>query len=127
MAIAQLLALRSTCLRNQIGAVIAKQGRIISTGYNGVPSGLPHCTPDICNEDGPCTRTVHAEANAIVHAAKVGIKTDYATLYTTISPCLDCAKLIINAGIDTVIFDKPYRDSSPIKYLLDAGVAVYPT
>jgi dCMP deaminase len=93
-------------------------------GYNGAPSGMPHCDPEICNPDEPCTRTVHAEANAIAFAAKKGIETEGATLYTTASPCNDCAKLLINAGIKRVIFWERYRDASPMNLLMAAGVKV---
>ncbi|WP_455363559.1 deoxycytidylate deaminase [[Eubacterium] cellulosolvens] len=119
---AALVAERSTCLRSQVGAVIAREGRIISTGYNGTPSGMPHCTPTDCGPDHPCTKTVHAEANAIAFAARYGIKVEGSTLYTQISPCNDCAKLIINSGIRRVVFQDYYRDGQPLVLLADAGV-----
>lgn len=120
--IAQLVAKRGTCRRNQVGAVLASEGRIISIGYNGAPSGMPHCHPEVCDPTLPCTRTVHAEANTIAFAARKGIATEGATLYVTLSPCIDCAKLIINAGIKRVIYWEAYRDQKPLRLLDEAGV-----
>ena len=120
--IAQLVARRSTCLRLSVGAVLAQEGRIVSTGYNGAPAGLPHCEPETCGPDDVCVRTVHAEANVIAFAAKEGIQTMGATLYTTHSPCMECAKLIINAGIRRVVYWEEYRDPSPLELLERAGV-----
>lgn len=114
---------RSTCLRLQVGAVIVYDGRIISGGYNGAPSGMPHCTPETCGPDKPCTRTIHAEANAIAFAAKYGIAIERAGLWCTDSPCLDCAKLIINSGITSIVFLRQYRDVAPLKLLLDAKIS----
>jgi len=122
--IAKLVARRSTCLRSSVGAVLAREGRIVSMGYNGAPAGMEHCEPETCGPDGGCTRTVHAEANAIAFAAKTGIETDGSTLYTTHSPCNDCAKLLINAGIKRVIYWEKYRDPAPVNLLMAAGVAV---
>lgn len=113
---------RSTCLRLQVGAIIVREGRVISGGYNGAPAGQPHCTPDICSPDKPCTRTIHAEANSIAFAAKYGISTQNCGMYCTDSPCMDCAKLIINAGITSMVCLRPYRDEAPIDLLLKAGV-----
>ena len=122
--IAKLVARRSTCLRSSVGAVLAREGRIISMGYNGAPAGMPHCEPETCGPDGGCIRTVHAEANAIAFAAKTGIETDGSTLYTTLSPCNDCAKLLINAGIARVIYWEAYHDAEPLHLLRDTGVGV---
>lgn len=121
---AELVAQRSTCLRNQVGAVLARRGRIISTGYNGTPSNMPHCNARDCGPDHACTKTVHAEANAIAFAARYGIETEGATLYTQVSPCNDCAKLIINAGIYRVVYTDNYRDTSPLLMLEDAGIGI---
>jgi dCMP deaminase len=115
---------RSTCLRLQVGAIIVRDGRVISGGYNGAPSGMPHCTSDICGPDRPCTRTIHAEANAIAFAAKYGIATEDCGMWVTDSPCLDCAKLIINAGISSVVFLRAYRDTSSIPLLQEAKVNI---
>lgn len=118
---------RSTCERKQVAAIIEKDGRIISTGYAGAPSGLPHCIDVGCDigPDGGCIRTVHAEANAIAYAAKNGISTDGATMYCTSSPCINCAKLIVNAGIKKVLFKEYYRDTSGVQLLQEAGVECY--
>lgn len=118
----QLYQRRSTCLRLQVGAILVRDGRVISGGYNGAPSGMGHCTPETCGPDKPCARTIHAEANAIAFAAKYGIPTQDCGMWITDSPCLGCAKLIINSGISSVVFLRPYRDESPIELLLKAGV-----
>lgn len=136
--IAQLMARRSTCSRAQVGAVIARDGRIISTGYNGAPAGLPHCDHtcecdasegynfgqhrDFCPTVQPCTISVHAEANAIAFAAREGLATRGATMFTTLSPCVPCAQLIINAGIVKVLFAEWYRNNAGVRLLEDAGV-----
>lgn len=115
---------RSTCLRLQVGAIIVRDGRVISGGYNGAPAGMPHCTPDICGPDKPCTRTIHAEANAIAFAAKYGIATEDCGMWITDSPCIECAKLIINSGITSVTFLRPYRDQTPIELLIEARIHI---
>ena len=100
MGIAQQAATRSTCPRKHVGAVIVRDRTVLSTGYNGSIRGLPHCEDAGCvMEDGHCVTTVHAEANAILQAAKNGVSIDGAELYTTASPCWNCFKLIANAGI----------------------------
>lgn len=118
----QLYTRRSTCLRLQVGAIIVRDGRVISGGYNGAPAGMPHCTPDICGPDHPCTRTIHAEANAIAFAAKHGIATHDCGMWASDSPCIECAKLIINAGISSLVFLRAYRDEAPLLLLRNAGV-----
>lgn len=127
MRTATVISLRGTCERASVGAVIAREGRIISTGYVGAPSGLPHCTTVGCEvgNHGGCTRTVHAEANAISFAARAGTSTDGSKLYCTHSPCLECAKLIINAGIIAVYFETPYRDTSGLALLVTAGIGIW--
>jgi dCMP deaminase len=122
MTIAEVVARRSTCCRKNIGAVLARDGRFFAPGYNGAPSGMPHCEPGTCNAANPCTRTIHAEANAIAFAARYGIATEGSTLYVTVSPCNDCAKLIINSGVVRVVFRERYRIDAPIKLLNDAGI-----
>ncbi len=117
IAAAQLAAKRSTCLRLQVGAILVREGRIISTGYNGAPSGLDHCDPSCCGPDHPCNRTVHAEANCIYFAAKHGIATEGAWMYCTDSPCKTCAEAIINAGIRHVVYLREYRDRGPLNLL----------
>jgi dCMP deaminase len=119
--IAELVARRSTCQRLSVGAILAREGRILSSGYNGAPSGLPHCDHAPLDTD-PCTRTVHAEANCIAFAAKTGVETNLATMYCTHSPCNDCAKLMINAGIKRLVYRTQYRDDAPLHLLTEAGV-----
>lgn len=127
MDIARLVAQRSTCERAQVGAVVVKDKRIVATGYGGSPSGQPHCTEVGCEigPDGGCIRTVHAEANIIAFAARHGLKLDGCEMYVTLAPCYTCAKLIINAGIHTVIFLEPYRNTSGLELLRKAGVSTY--
>lgn len=111
MQIAELVAQRGTCTRAKVGAVIARNGRILVSGYNGPPAGLSHCTPG-CGDDDPekgCQRSVHAEANCIAFAARHGVATDGADLYCSHLPCRKCAELIINAGINRVIYRTDYR------------------
>lgn len=121
---AYIASLRSTCNRAQVGAVIVQDGRVVSSGYAGAPSGLPHCGPE-CNLSQPCDRTVHAEAGAITYAARVGISTQGATLYCTHCPCLECAKLIINSGIQNVYYETPYRKKEGLQLLDQAGVLIH--
>lgn len=125
-AFAEIIAQRTTCPRRSVGAILVRDGRVLSSGYNGAPSGLPHCTEVGClvGPDGGCLRTVHAEANTIAFAARRGIPTEGAHLWTTVAPCLSCAKLIINAGISEVYTLSEYRDASGSQLLLAAGVWV---
>lgn len=118
---------KSSCTRASVASVIVRDGRVISTGYVGSPSGMPHCKDVGCliGPDGGCIRTVHAEANAIAFAARHGISTDRCDMVVSISPCLSCAKLIINAGIKSVSFYKRYRNTDGIQLLEEAGVEVY--
>lgn len=144
MTVAKSYAERSTCDRNHVGAVVAIDGRILMTGYNGTPAGMPHCDHrcvcpqpnpldvgyeddehlDECPYDKPCSKAVHAEANAIAFAAKNGLCTADADLFVTLSPCYECAKLIINAGLRRVVYGRPYRDESGLRLLEAAGVYV---
>jgi dCMP deaminase len=119
MTIAQAVGLRGTCLRRSIGAILVRDGRVISSGYNGAPSGHPHCDMMTCGggELDGCLRTVHAELNAILFAARAGVSTERAVLYTTCCPCGDCAKAIINAGISEVIYSEPYRNNQAFALL----------
>ncbi len=109
MQIANDVATRATCDRKHVGAVIVRNKAILSTGYNGAPRGLSHCD-DVGHEmwEGHCIRTVHAEANAVAQAARHGTALEGATIYTTASPCYDCFKLIINAGIVRVVYGEFY-------------------
>ena len=123
---ALLTSLRSTCGRRQVGVILARDGRIISSGYAGAPSGMPHCTPaclQASNALGGCNRTAHAEINAIADAAKHGRATDEAVCYTTLSPCQVCAKALKNAGIIRVVYSEAYRDPSGIDLLHQMGIS----
>ncbi len=111
MNIAKEVATRSTCDRKAVGAVIVRDKTILSTGYNGSVRGLPHCDEDgHMMENNHCVRTIHAEANAIVQAAKNGVSIDNAEIYITASPCWNCFKMIANAGIKKVYYGEFYRD-----------------
>lgn len=132
MQIADIVKTRSTCLRRQVGAVIVKENRIITTGYNGAPSGLKHCT-----EIGGCERArlnipsgqrhelcraLHAEQNAIIQAAKIGVSTEGATIYITLQPCVICAKMLVNAGIKRIVFKGEYPDELSRSILEEADI-----
>lgn len=111
MNIARTVATRSTCDRKFVGAAIVRDRIILATGYNGSIRGLPHCDDDgHLMEEGHCVRTVHAEANAIVQAARAGVRIDAAGIYVTASPCWGCFRLIANAGITRIVFGEFYRD-----------------
>ncbi len=111
MAIAREVATRSTCDRKHVGAVIVRERMILTTGYNGSIRGLAHCDDEgHMMEDGHCVRTVHAEANAIVQAARNGVRLEGADIYVTASPCFGCFKLIANAGLRRIVFGEFYRD-----------------
>ncbi len=109
---------RATCLRAQVGAIIVKDKRILTTGYNGAPKGLPHCLDEGCEiVGGHCVRCLHAEQNAILQAAEYGVPLEGATIYITHQPCVTCAKMIINAGIKRVVYAGNYPDELAMKYL----------
>lgn len=110
MAMAELVRKRSTCLRGQIGVVIARDGRVVSTGYNGSPPGFDHCTDVGCEPEDGCERTIHAESNALIFAAKHGVSVDGASMYSTHSPCRICAQLIVGAGITEFYYVRAYRE-----------------
>ena len=123
MNIAREVATRSTCDRKHVGAVIVREKTILSTGYNGSIKGLPHCDEVGCEMvDGHCVRTTHAEANAIVQAAKNGIQINQSEIYVTASPCYDCFKLIANAGIKIIYYDEFYRDKRIIEKSNEIGI-----
>lgn len=123
MDIAGRVATRSTCPRRSVGAVIVVNKRILATGYNGAPAGMDHCTDVGClMMDGHCVRTLHAEQNAIIQAAQFGVSTRGAGIYVTSSPCLNCAKAIINAGIVKVWYWQGYPDEIASGFLEAAGV-----
>ena len=117
------VARRSTCPRAAVGAVIVRDKRILTTGYNGAPSGLPHCTEIGClMVNDHCVRTLHAEQNAIIQAALHGVNVSGSTIYVTHQPCLMCSKMIINAGIERVVYSSEYPDPIAERFLADAGV-----
>ncbi len=127
MFTAYLFALRGTCLRKKVGAVIVKDKRIISTGYVGSPPKADHCIDKGCIIDERtkgCIRTVHAEMNAIIFAAKNGIALDNSSMYVTMSPCINCAKAISVSGIREVVYDIEYRDTSGLEYLKENNIKV---
>jgi len=126
MAIAKLIAVRATCDRLYSGAVLVKDNRIISTGYNGAPPGLAHCDEDgHLLEEGHCVRTIHGEHNALLQAAdQGGTSTVGSTMYTKYSPCIHCAKYIVACGVKRVVIGKVYRNSKAVDYLKEAGVQV---
>lgn len=163
LGVAQVIAKRGTCSRLQVGAVFSKDGRIISTGYNGAPKGLPHCThgaePKLdvigytlgeqMNPEGNwasapgkimvrnpddfkiqqypekgCEVAVHAEQNAIAFAARHGLALEGSDLYCTDAPCAACARSIINAGVKTVYYERPYRITTGVELLEAAGLEV---
>jgi dCMP deaminase len=109
MTIAQDVATRATCDRLKVGAVIVKDNRILTTGYNGSLPGTPHCD-DIGHllKDGHCVRTIHAEANAVLQAARFGISLEGAVCYCTFKPCLSCLKLLLGAGVRKIIYGEIY-------------------
>ncbi len=132
MQIAEIVKTRSTCLRRQVGAVIVKDNRIITTGYNGAPSGMLHC-----GEKGGCyrqkmnvpsgqrqelCRALHAEQNAIIQAANIGVSTNETTMYVTLQPCVTCAKMLVNAGIKRLVFKGEYPDELSMDVLTEAGI-----
>src|SRR3989339_1670683 len=111
MNIAKQAATRSTCDRKHVGAVIVRDRIILSTGYNGSIRGWPHCDEvGHMMENGHCVATIHAEANAIVQAARSGVCIDQASIYITASPCWSCFKMLANAGIKKICYGEFYRD-----------------
>ncbi len=133
MQLAFVVAGRSTCLRRQVGAVMVKEKQILSTGYNGSPSGLLHCDQVGClrqslgvpsGERTEICRAVHAEQNALVQAAKHGVSITGADLYTTLQPCILCTKLLINVGIKRVIYLETYKDQLAAEMAKEAGLVL---
>ena len=131
MEISSVVATRSTCLRHHVGAVLVRDKRILSTGYNGAPTGLSHCLEVGCRRENvesgyrhELCRAVHAEQNAIIQAAIHGVSTSGATLYCTHQPCILCAKIIINSQIRRVVYGNPYPDDEALRFLEEAGVEV---
>jgi dCMP deaminase len=131
--IADLVSSRSTCLRDQVGAVIVKESQILSTGYNGAPKGLPHCSEVGClreqmgvksGERHELCRGLHAEQNAIIQAAYHGTSVRGANIYCTTRPCSICTKMIINAGIEEIIYIDEYEDTLAEQLLKESGLTL---
>jgi len=123
MNLAREAGTRSTCPRKHVGAVIVRERALLATGYNGSLRGLPHCTEIGClMENGHCVRTVHAEANAILQAARHGVRIENADVYVTASPCWNCFKLIANAGLSRVVYGEFYRDERINEFAREAGI-----
>lgn len=122
MASANVWATASHSNRAKVGAVLALDGRIVGTGYNGTPPGYPNCCEDSNGVTLP--EVIHAEENVILFCAKHGLKTGGATLYTTLSPCPACAKMIAGAGIVEVVYEQAYRDPAGIAFLSKLGVYI---
>ncbi|MDI9486244.1 MAG: cytidine/deoxycytidylate deaminase family protein [Bacillota bacterium] len=131
MEIAELVSSRSTCLRRQVGAVLVRDKHIIATGYNGAPRGITHCMEAGClreklgipsGERHEMCRGTHAEQNAIIQAALHGVSTAGSTLYCTHQPCILCAKMLINAGVERVVFQGNYPDGLAVELMNEAGI-----
>ncbi|MCW7753220.1 cytidine/deoxycytidylate deaminase family protein [Desulfobotulus sp. H1] len=131
MDITTLVARRSTCLRRAVGAIIVKDKRVLSTGYNGAPSGVRHCGETGClreqrqvpsGERHELCRGIHAEQNAIIQAARHGVSILGATLYCTTRPCSICARMLINAGIEKIYYLEGYADPLSEEMLAEAGI-----
>lgn len=131
MDITFLVAKRSTCLRRAVGALIVKDKRILSTGYNGAPTGIKHCIEIGClreqlnvpsGEKHELCRGIHAEQNAIIQAAYHGVSIKDATLFCTNMPCSICAKMIINAGIKKIYYHSGYADAMSKEMFTEAGI-----
>jgi len=131
MEITRLVATRSTCLRRQVGAVFVKNKNILATGYNGVPAGIRHCSEVGCireqlgipsGERHEICRGLHAEQNGIIQAAKHGIVLSGSTVYTTDHPCVICAKMLINVGVERVVCGQGYPDELSVQMLTEAGM-----
>ena len=123
MNMAKQAATRSTCDRKHVGAVIVRDKTILSTGYNGSIRGMPHCDEvGHLIENDHCIGTVHAEANAIIQAAKNGVGIDGGELYTTASPCWSCFQLLANAGITRVYYGEFYREKRSVEVAKQLGI-----
>jgi dCMP deaminase len=131
--IADLVSSRSTCLRNQVGAVIVKESQILSTGYNGAPKGLRHCDEIGCireqmgikpGERHELCRGLHAEQNAVIQAAYHGVSVSGGHMYCTTRPCSICTKMLINAGIQEVVYVDEYEDSLADQLIQEAGIVL---
>jgi dCMP deaminase len=124
---------RATCLRTKVGAVLVKDKRILATGYNGAPTGLPHCVETGClreklnipsGQRHELCRGIHAEQNAVIQAAMHGVSIQGATLYATMHPCTVCTKILINAGIARIVYASTYADPLATELLQEAKIRV---
>ena len=123
MNMARVAATRATCDRKHVGAVLVRDRMILSVGYNGSIRGMPHCDEvGHIMEDGHCVATIHSEANAILQAAKTGVCIDGATLYVTASPCWNCFKMAVNAGIVRIVYGEFYRDERSLAVAKELGI-----
>lgn len=131
MRVARLVAMRSTCLRRQVGAVLVKDKRILATGYNGAPKGLAHCENIGClraklnvtqGERHELCRGLHAEQNAIIQAAIFGMSIKHSILYSTHFPCSVCTKMLINADVKDIIYDEYYPDELSLQMLAESDI-----
>ena len=133
MEMAELARTRTTCLRRGVGAVIVKDNRVLATGYNGTPKGIAHCEEVGClrqqmnvpsGKMHELCRGLHAEQNAIIQAACMGVPIEGATLYCTTQPCVICSKMIINAGIKRIVIKESYPDELAQQMIKEAGIQV---
>jgi dCMP deaminase len=133
MQLVEIIKTRSTCVRRQVGAIVVKENRILTTGYNGSPSGCKHCEEIGCvrqklgipsGQRHELCRALHAEQNAIIQAAKYGINIDGACIYVTTQPCVICAKMIINSGINRIVYKGEYPDELAMQLLEEANIEV---
>lgn len=131
MTLAEQVRSRTTCLRRGVGAIIVKDRRILATGYNGVPTGLRHCSETGCmrqqqnvpsGQRHEICRGLHAEQNALLQAARYGINIEGASIYITTQPCSVCAKMLINAGIKEIVYRDPYPDPLSQELLAESGI-----
>jgi dCMP deaminase len=125
MHICRTVATRATCPRASVGCVLVREHRILTTGYNGAPRGVAHCTEVGCTlVSDHCVRATHAEANAVVQAALHGVNISESTAYCTHQPCVHCSKLLISAGVRKIVYDDAYPDPIAQALLAEAGVAL---
>jgi dCMP deaminase len=123
MELAQVVGKRSTCNRRSVGAVLVRDKRILTTGYNGSPPGQPHCTDEGCLMlDNHCVRAIHAEQNAIIQGALHGIDLRGSTCYVTSGPCVHCSKMLIAAGVKRIVFQDSYTEEIGQRMARQAGV-----
>ena len=131
LAMARVIASRSTCLRRSVGALLVRDKRILATGYNGAPANLPHCAEVGCRREAlgiasgerqELCRGLHAEQNAIIQGALHGVGVRGSVLYCTTQPCVICAKMLINAGVERIVYEGDYADELSLEMLQQAGI-----